>query len=294
MTSLFLRLPAVALSTETSTELGTLLVECTSDSPTILALTHNSHSFRIVSGSNVALLLHHSGEREYTFESAIELDEKSSQHSVGSIKITIAPPDEDTAHIAEDIATFDLLLTQYTDLSWAYAPSDTKSPVPPPLPARSSPPRTLENEPHVNIKQNVEDHKPVKDSSLRGRLVLMDDTNGDVLGELPQTLHITEDSALPSSEKTDDAAPVVLELQPDMYDAVTGVRPLGAEGEELLGMRDVFVSAVPREERDWIMNGATLIRCVHLHHPSYTTYTQQPIAPSAKLSPPRPLSSCLA
>ena len=60
----------------------------------------------------------------------------------------------------------------------------------------------------------------------------------------------------------DGASPVVLEMHPDMYDACTGVKAFGAEGDDLLETREVFVTAVPPEEQDWLMKGASLIRFV--------------------------------
>ncbi|KAI0093740.1 senescence-associated protein-domain-containing protein [Irpex rosettiformis] len=258
-----LTLPNVLLTTPQTTEHGTLWVEWSPqpDNTTVLVLHLNSCASGIVSGSSVTLVIAPSGEREYAFEKAFALNEKGSQRVYkAGVRVIVSPPDESARHVVEDIQTFDQVLTQYAELSWSHAIPAPSSLAPPPLPVRSPQPQTSRDAPQVNIKQNVEDHKPVQDESLHGRLVLMDDSSGEILGELPQTLNIKEDSAFPSQRRgADNAAPVVLELQPEMYDAVTGVRPLGAEGEELRQLRDVMVRVVPPEERDWILKSATLI-----------------------------------
>lgn len=279
MSFTLLALPNVALSSSNVSEHGTLSLECGPsvngttvpgtgiDSSVALALRLNARAFLVNPGSRINLVISHSGERSYTFE-ALRIGEKGAEKSSSSVKVTVPPPTEDAKHVAEDIETFDQLLAQYADLDWSYATPE-KSSVPPPLPARnlqvpsSNPPRDA---PHTNIKASVEEHRPVDDASLRGRLVLVDEGNGDVVGELPQTLHITEDPSLPMPGRTGggtgEAAPVVLELDPDVFDACTGARPLGTEGEALLELREVFVHAVPPEEHDWMMKGATLIRSV--------------------------------
>ncbi|KAI0338958.1 hypothetical protein BDW22DRAFT_1362294 [Trametopsis cervina] len=255
-----LTIPEVSLTTSNETASGILSVECVPDveGSARLVLHLGLRALKISPGSIVTLLLAQSGERTYNFQEVFILDEKGSERTKGSVQVIIPPPSEDAKHIVEDIETFDHLLTQYAELSWSYAIPEPPSPVPPPLPARNSALQSSHEQHHVNIKESVEEHVPVEDPSLRGRLVLMDDSNGDIVGELPQTLHITEDASLPKAGK-DDNGPVVLELQPEMYDAVTGVRPLGAEGEELLQMREVIVSVIPPEERDWMMKGATLV-----------------------------------
>ena len=106
---------------------------------------------------------------------------------------------------------------------------------------------------------------------LRGRLVLMDETTGEMVGEVPNQLPIHEDPALESIDKAEGAkdvahaAPVVLELPSDVYDAYTGHQPSEAEvlaAAELSEAREIFVCAVPPEQQDWIMKSASLIRCV--------------------------------
>ncbi len=265
MSFVLLTLPNVSLSTATTYESGTLSLECLSesdatpanlDSSVTLALHLNSHTFKLEPASPVSLVISPNGERTYAFEPApsekanFDSDKKSS-----TVKLTVHPPTVEGQHVAEDIETLDHLLMQYADLSWSYDIPNPSLGAPPPLPARpvSSVPAH-----HQNIQSNVETAKPVDDPGLRGCLVLMDESSGDVVGELPQSLHITEDPALVGKE----TGPVVLELHPDMYDACTGVKELGAEGTELQEAKEVFARAVPPEEQDWMMKSATLVRYV--------------------------------
>ena len=106
---------------------------------------------------------------------------------------------------------------------------------------------------------------------LRGRLVLMDEMTGEMVGEVPHQLPIHEDPALEGIDKIEGAkdvahaAPVVLELPPDVYDAYTGQQPSEAEvaaAAELTEAREIFVRAVPPEQQDWLTKSASLIRCV--------------------------------
>lgn len=260
MSFTLLTIPGVSLSTSTISESGILALEHTSGDEgatnpegaarVTLALHLNSHIFNLIPHSPVTLVILPSGERIYTFEAAT--GEKSTEKP-NSVRITVPPPTEDAQHVAADIETFDQVLTQYADFSWTQRSPEV---VPPPLPARRG---QAESAAPPNIKPNVEEHKPVQDPSLRGRLLLMDETNGDVVGELPETLNITEDPSMPGTAGS-GADAVVLEMHPDMFDACTGVRPLGSEGEELLGTREVFVSVVPPEEQDWMMKGASIVR----------------------------------
>ena len=85
----------------------------------------------------------------------------------------------------------------------------------------------------------------VSHEAARGRLVLVDDNTGEIVGELDHKLRINEDSSLgtPGGE----GAPVVIEIADD--DA-----------------QEVFARVIPPEERDWITNSASLVRYVLLPH----------------------------
>ena len=285
MSYALLTLPNVSVRSAALAEVGTLALECTSDSrhdsdvpgdPTAslsLILRLNAHSFLVERGRPVSLVIAPSGERAYTFEA--EIGEKSpslaEKRPPSTVRVVIPPPSSNGGPVAEDIETFDHLLSQYGDLAWSYGDPTpltgpppppqrvlTPSGPPPPLPVRSPSP----SGPHKNIGNNVGQARPIDDPSLRGRLVLMDEANGEVVGELPQSLNITEDPAMGAGMGGGrSTAPVVLEMDPEMYDACTGVRAL-TPGDDLLETRDVFARAVPPEEQDWYMKSATFIRCV--------------------------------
>ena len=110
------------------------------------------------------------------------------------------------------------------------------------------------------------------DPALRGRLVLMDETSGEIVGELPQKLSVTEDPAVSvqDNEKKDgeELGPVVVELPPDVYDAYTNgtfFEALKKVGDDLADTRDVFVRAIPAEEQNWLTRSATVARSVPLY-----------------------------
>lgn len=270
MSFTLLTLPHVTLRTSSTFDEGSLTLECvpssendakakqTETASMTLAFHVGQHTSRLNPGSPVKLVISQNGQRVYSFDDA--LAETNHETKRGStVHLVIPPPTEDAPHVADDIETFDHLLTQYAELAWSYESPKT---APPPLPARpghAATPQPTTHEHQLNIKANVEDAKPVDDPALRGRLVLMDEANGDIVGELPNSLHFHEDPALPKDATASDA--VVLEMQPEMYDACTGVKDLAAEGEELREAREVIVRAVPPEDQDWLMKGATLIRC---------------------------------
>jgi len=91
---------------------------------------------------------------------------------------------------------------------------------------------------------------------LRGHLVLINESDGTVLGDLDHEFRITEDPAL--IQDLPENEPVVIELPPD-YDTATAVRGK-IPGEEPMTSRQAFVHAVPPEERDALTETASLIR----------------------------------
>jgi spartin len=261
MSFTLLTLPQVTLQTLSTSESGPLAVECLSsgdgsDAKLALVFHLGPHSLRLDPGTPVKLLISQSGKRTYAFDPG-DARKRDAEKGDSTVHLIVPPPTEDASHIAQDIETLDHLLTQYADLSWAH---ESLAPVPPPLPARTGSPSVqvthLEHE--SNIRDNVEHAKPVEDPDLRGRLVLMDESNGDIVGELPSQMDIREDSTVPNDAGASD--PVVLEMQPAMYDACTGAKPVGAIGDDLLEAQEVIVRAVPPEEQDWLMKSATLIR----------------------------------
>lgn len=269
MSYTLLTLSNITVRTAAVAESGTLVLECVPDAaddgklvddidvPLALALHLNAHTFVLERGRPVSLVIVPSGQRIYSFLASIGGNGNGiEKRRTTMVRVDVPPPSSHgTQVVAEDIETFDQLLMQYADLSWSYGDAESVSvpSLPPPLPARPPTPAAH----HANIKSNVEEARPVDDPSLRGRLVLMDEANGEVVGELPQSMNITEDPAL--TAKSSSQA-VVLEMHPDMYAACTGERGLEALGDDLLETRQVFARAVPPEEQDWIMKGATFMR----------------------------------
>ena len=218
-----------------------------------LSFRLGSYTFALDNGSPVRLVISQNGQRRYSFETS---GEKKAR-----MDVVIPPPTEDAPHVAQDIETFDRLLTQYTELSWTF---DSPPSSPPPLPARPGrTPNPESNGPLTNIRENVETARPVDNPELRGHLVFMDEANGDIVGELPGTLRIREDPALPKETNASDA--VVLEMQPAMYDAYTGQVELGMIGDELREAREIVVHAVPPEEQDWVLKSVTVVRYVYIY-----------------------------
>lgn len=95
---------------------------------------------------------------------------------------------------------------------------------------------------------------------LRGHLILVNESDGSVLGDLHHDFKISEDPGLSLSRDLPEDAPVVIELPPD-YDSATAVRSK-VPGQEFVPLtaREAFIRAVPPEERDSLINSATLIR----------------------------------
>lgn len=145
---------------------------------------------------------------------------------------------------SQDLETFNHILTQYV--------------------TRFSEERDGKHIPH-NLDQKIDSVQPPVSlaneqeyEDLRGHLVLINESDGTVLGELDHDFNIKEDPAV--TRDLPDDAPVVVELPPD-YDAATAVRAK-VPGEEFvpLSAREAFVHAVPPEERDVLTQTATLIR----------------------------------
>ena len=93
---------------------------------------------------------------------------------------------------------------------------------------------------------------------LRGHLVLVNESDGTVVGDLEHEFKINEDPAL--ARGLSENEPVFIDLPPD-YDTATAVRAK-IPGEEFVPMtsREAFIRAVPPEERDALTNTATLSR----------------------------------
>lgn len=109
-----------------------------------------------------------------------------------------------------------------------------------------------------HLDRKIEPHNEQEYEDLRGHLVLINESDGTVLGDLDHEFRITEDPTL--TRDLPENAPVVIELPPD-YDTATADRGK-IPGEQFVPMtsREAFVRAVPPEDRDGLTNTATLIR----------------------------------
>ena len=83
---------------------------------------------------------------------------------------------------------------------------------------------------------------------LRGRFVLMNEDNGEIVGALDRSVRVQEDPSLGERGHEDD--PVVVEL-PEGGDALDELRDI-----------QVIVRTIPPEDRDWMLKGAVFVRCV--------------------------------
>lgn len=129
------------------------------------------------------------------------------------------PPDTPaTQHLREDFETFDSILGQYSEFIY-------------------NDPQHVHPQPKTGLSE--------KSGDLRGHVVLVNEDNGEVVGELDNKIHIQEDPTM--NEKGREKEPVIIEIPEDAADA-----------------RTAFVRAIPPGEGDIITKGASLIRYVHL------------------------------
>lgn len=167
------------------------------------------------------------GSHVYTFQAT---------DSDSEFSISIPLPRNSVA--SRDLETFNHILTQYV--------------------AQFSEQRDGQDIPH-HLDQKIDSVTSEHEyEDLRGHLVLVNESDGTVFGDLDHEFKINEDPALARGLPED--APVVIDLPPD-YDTATAVRAK-VPGEEFVPItaREAFVHAVPPEERDTLTNTATLIR----------------------------------
>ncbi|KAI0303527.1 hypothetical protein B0F90DRAFT_1809704 [Multifurca ochricompacta] len=103
-----------------------------------------------------------------------------------------------------------------------------------------SPAVGLDHDSGIPIEEEV---RPEED--LRGRFVLMNEDNREIVSALDQSVKVFEDPSL--EEKGHENDPVVVEL------------PEGTDTVEDLQDIEVLVRTVAREDRDWMMKGAVFV-----------------------------------
>ena len=275
---MLLHIPEVILSTSSTSESGTLALECVTlaldnadkDAPLAASLSAADRSLILVlrlgalelpldPARPISLRIARDGTRTYTFRSATadaSVQDKP-EHAVDdptATWLTVPVPSRPDPHRAETVEALDHILAQYADFDW-----ETEGGA-----HHDAPPHTVEEEVHAPAPRA---DAPPKE--LHGKLVLMDEESGEIVGELPNRVKIKEDPALADvaygKAKGGEPAPVMLELPEDVYDAYTGagtsVVPY-SERSELEEAREIFVRAIPPEDQDWMTKSATLIRCV--------------------------------
>jgi len=148
---------------------------------------------------------------------------------LGDATLTITLPTPSSAGSQEDYETLEVIFAQYAVLQSISPPSG-----PPPTIAGGAPP-PLE-----------------QDGDLKGKLVLVDDENGQIVGELSDNVQVHEDEAMRFPPKGHEKDPVLVELKDEKEGGRTGA----------------FVHPVTVDESDFLMRTAGLVRsvrsCLHL------------------------------
>ena len=84
------------------------------------------------------------------------------------------------------------------------------------------------------------------DEDLRGRFVLMNEDDGEIVGTLDRSVRVFEDPSLEESGREKDT--LVVEV------------PEGADLQDGLLEEEVLVSTIPPEDRDWMLKTAVFVR----------------------------------
>ena len=230
---LLLSLSDASIRTSITTQSGILNLECVTitnphgnstppDRDVYLVLRLNDFEMPIDPARVIHISLARSGQRTYTFD--------GTEDDPSDLVITLQSAKPGTI-FEEDIATFEVILAQYADLRRP----DTLA--------------TAGASPYSDY--------PGTQGDLRGHLVLLNEDNGEVVGEVDGSkFNIREDPAL--HERGQENVPVIIEVP---------------EGEDL-GALEMFARAVPPHEQDWMTKSATVIRCVTLpfHIRPYHTF----------------------
>ncbi|KAF7441158.1 hypothetical protein PC9H_001507 [Pleurotus ostreatus] len=165
------------------------------------------------------------GTRTYTFHRT-EFDNTQ-------LVISITPPEKDQAFV-EDLETFEGILAQYADFR-GYTASATSVNARP----SSIPP------PYRTDYSDVGTAIPGSHGDLRGHLILVNEDNGEVVGEFDRQFAVKEDPQL--REKGHENDPVYIEV-PDQ-----------TLQDEDANARELFARAVPPDQENWITKSATVI-----------------------------------
>jgi len=156
-------------------------------------------------------------------------------------EITLELP-ENNNNATEDIELFHSVLVGYvTDVRVNGERLQLQPSAPPPPP----PARVVEAAAPV-----VGAGAGAADEDLRGRFVLMNEDDGEIVGTLDSSVKVFEDPSLEERGREKDT--LVVEV------------PEGADIQDGLLEEEVLVSTIPPEERDWVMKTAVFVRYVFL------------------------------
>jgi spartin len=146
-----------------------------------------------------------------------------------------------TPETSDDVELFHSVLVGYV--------TDLRDGVPPTAPA----PGVAQNGVGLVVGEAVQ-----TGDDLRGRFVLVNEDNGEVVGALGRSVRVYEDPSL--GKRGHEGDPVVVELP---------------EGASTLDDVEVLVRTVPPEDRDWMMKGAVFVR--HVPHLSSYILCKNPV-----------------
>jgi spartin len=108
--------------------------------------------------------------------------------------------------------------------------------------------------PSARMVEEAEPTAPVAragaDEDLRGRFVLMNQDDGEIVGTLDRSVKVCEDPSLEEGGREKDT--LVVEV------------PEGADTHDWLLEQEVLVNTIPPEDRDWMIKSAVFVRCVLL------------------------------
>ncbi|KAF8191523.1 hypothetical protein K438DRAFT_1591332 [Mycena galopus ATCC 62051] len=222
---LLLTLSNCSLVANGSHESGSLALECVTirvpgastssnsseDRQLYLVLRMNELEFPVDPTTRIILKMLESGSRKYTFMATDAEPE---------FVVTIALPNFTDAHFLEDVEIFEGIVAQYADLQTGAAPD---------IPDVT---------PNIYEKGDSEE--------LRGHLVLVNQDNGEVVGEFDKKFSVQEDPKLSQTGHEKDL--VIIEIPESLDDHHSDANAM-----------EIFASAIPPEQQDWITKSATII-----------------------------------
>lgn len=224
---LLLSLANVTLTTSSGSQTGHLGLQCVTIGENVFLVVQMGPTEVVLDPTRTAnLILSDSGNRTYKFD--------PTDAEPNELTIAVVPPKSPDPAYLEDLEIFESILAQYTELKGA--PEIVGAAVPATTAAPGLDLSSISS-PNVNLAGG---------SDLRGHLVLVNQDNGNIVGEFDQKIHVQEDPIL--STKGHENDPVVIEIPEDV--ATSG------------NAREVFARSIPPEHRGVLAGSATLIRCV--------------------------------